>query len=101
MLKVRDDSFDETSDLFVLETVEQIQTRPLSPMRSPAKSEKKWGLVSFRSPSEPRSSSKRISSPVQYRAQRARSQIPSPRAACELHMSGLTDRVLSLSNLIK
>ena len=75
ILKIRVNSFDESNDWFLLETVEHVPAPPLSPTKSPAKTERKWGLLSFRTPSEPRSSVKRIANPVQYHAQRARSQI--------------------------
>ena len=64
-------NFDDKSDpLFIDEDI-------LSPVSKPK------GVVTFRSPSEPRSSAKRVSSPVQFRTRRARSSMPSPRTACE------------------
>ena len=65
---------------------------PCSPGKSSTRSDRRWSPLSpdrgwspgfYRSPSEPRSPTSRVGSPVSYRAKRARSQIPSYRATCE------------------
>ena len=83
-------NFEENSDqLFIDEDILKSPTTT-----SPTVTAKSSGVVSFRSPSEPRSSTHRVSSPVEYRTQRARSSMPSPRTACEFQCSNMCSMLL-------